>query len=83
MIEKMEETRAKNKVYAAVLTDLSKVFDCVKHEIFIQKLHYSGFNFKSMRVTNASLSNRFKKQKLHFSIVKFSPLYLESLKTQH
>ena len=38
MIEKMKEGRDKNNVCAAVLTDLSKAFDCLKHELLTAKL---------------------------------------------
>ena len=55
MIENIE-ARDKNKVCAAVLTDLSKAFDCLKHDLLIGKLHPFGFNFKFLR--NAYFSNR-------------------------
>ena len=58
MIEKMKEARDKNKVCAAVLTDLSKAFDCLKHDLLIAKLHAFGFDFKSLRVMYAYLNNR-------------------------
>ena len=38
MIEKIEEARDKNKAWTAVITDLSKVFDCLKHYLLIAKL---------------------------------------------
>lgn len=44
MTEKTKETQDKNKVYAAVLTDLSNVFDCLKHDLLIAKLHAIGFD---------------------------------------
>ena len=58
MIEKMKEARDKNKVCAAVLTDLSKAFDCLKHDLLIAKLHAFGFDYKSLRVMYAYLNNR-------------------------
>ena len=54
MIEKMRETRDKNKVCAAVLTDLSKAFDCLKHDLLLPNWHPLGFNFKSLRVIPTS-----------------------------
>ena len=50
MIEKMKEDRDKNKVCTAVLTDLTKAFDCLKHDLFIAKLHAFGLDYKSLRV---------------------------------
>ena len=58
MIEKMKEVRDKNKVCAAVLTDLSKAFDCLKHDLLIEKLHAFSFDCKSLRVMYAYLNNR-------------------------
>ena len=31
-------------VFAAVLTDLSTVFDCISHELLLAKLHAYGFD---------------------------------------
>ena len=58
MNEKMKEARDKNKVCAAVLTDLSKAFDCLKHDLLIAKLHAFGFDYKSFRVMQAHLNSR-------------------------
>ena len=43
MTEKMKEARDSNKVCAAVLTKLSKAFDCLFHDLLIAKLHAFGF----------------------------------------
>ena len=56
--EKMKEARDKNKVRAAVLTDLTKAFDCLKHDLLIAKLHAFGFDYKSLNVMYADLNNR-------------------------
>ena len=58
MIEKMKEARDKNKACAAVLTDLSIAFDCLKHDLLNPKLHAFGFDYKSLRVMYAYLNNR-------------------------
>ena len=58
MIEKIKEARDKNKVCAAVLTDLSKAFDCLKHDLLNEKLHAFGFDYISLRVIYAYLNNR-------------------------
>ena len=41
----------------AVLTDLSKAFDCLKHDFLIAKIHAFGFDDKSLRVMYAYLNN--------------------------
>ena len=58
MTEKMKEARDSNKVCAAVLTDLSKAFDCLLHDLLIEKLHAFGFDHKSLRVIHAYLNDR-------------------------
>ena len=80
MTEKIKEARDKNKVCAAVLTDLSKAFDCLKHDLLIAELHAFGFDYKSLR---AILIIGFKSQKLVLITVKFMPLFLVFLKAQY
>ena len=58
MNEKMKEDRDNNKVCAAVLTDLSKAFDRLVHNLLIAKLHAFGFDLKSLRVIHAYLNDR-------------------------
>ena len=57
MTEKIKQARDKNKTCAAVLTDLSKAFDCLKHDLLIAKLHAFGFDYKSLRVMYTYLNN--------------------------
>ena len=57
MTEKMNEARDNSKVCAAVLTDLSKAFDCILNDLLIAKLHACNFGFKSLKVIFASLND--------------------------
>ena len=57
MTEKMKVARDSNKVCVVVLTDLSKAFDCLLHDLLIAKLHAFGFDLKSLRVIHAYLND--------------------------
>ena len=59
MIVKMKEPRDKNKACAAALTDLTKAYDFLKHDLLNAKLLVFGFDYKSLRVMHAYLNNRF------------------------
>ena len=61
MIEKIKQARDKNNVFAAVLTDLSKTFDCINHEPLIAKLKAYGFDSPSFKFISAY--SNFRKQK--------------------
>ena len=49
MIEKIRKIRDSKGVFAAVLTDLYKGFDCISHELLLAKLHAYGFDKISIR----------------------------------
>lgn len=38
--------------------DLTKAFDCVSHEILLNKLNFYGFTYESIKLINSYLSNR-------------------------
>ena len=45
-VEKMEKVRDNKGFFAAVLTDLSKAFDCISHGLLIAKLNAFAFDKK-------------------------------------
>ena len=55
---KTEKIRDKKGIFAAVLTDLSKAFDCIPHNLLIAKLSAYGFDTKSLMFISAYLKSR-------------------------
>ena len=58
MIETIRKTRDNHGMFAAVMADLSKVFDCISHELLVAKLHAYGFDEYSLKVIISYLKNR-------------------------
>ena len=57
MTEKFKEAHDKNDECASVFTDLNRAFLCLKHDLFIAKLHAFHFDHKSLRVMYAYFNN--------------------------
>ena len=58
MLECWKKVIDKGKLAGALLTDLSKAFDCINHELLISKLEAYGFDYKSLTFIYSYLSNR-------------------------
>ena len=44
--------------YGALVTNLSKAFDCLSHDLLIAKSHAYGFDIPALKVLNHYLTNR-------------------------
>ena len=58
MLEKFKESRDKGGEFGASFSDLSKVFDCIDHNLLITKLSWHGLTPKSLKLIFYYLSNR-------------------------
>ena len=67
LIEKWKENVDKGKVFGALLTDLSKAFDCLSHKLLIAKLHAYGFDYFALKLVNEYLTNRKQRTKVNMS----------------
>ena len=63
MIEKLRKIRNEKGVFAAVLTDLSKSFDCIPHKLLTVKLSAYCFDMKLIAFISTYLKNQKQKAK--------------------
>ena len=63
MIEKWKESVDNGGVFGALMTDLSKAFNCLHYELLLAKLDAYSFDTKSVKLIQQYLSNRKKKLK--------------------
>ena len=65
LIEKCKKSVDKGGEFGAVLTDLSKAFDCLSHKLLIAKLEAYGFDLKSLKLVYAYLAKRNQRVKIN------------------
>jgi hypothetical protein len=58
LLEDWRNALEKNQYVAAVLMDLSKAFDCLPHDILLDKLSAYGMSTDSVSLLESYLSNR-------------------------
>ena len=65
MLEKWKSATDNKKSFGALLTDLSKTFDCLSHELLIAKLNAYGFNMSGLRFVHSYLKNRMQRTRIN------------------
>ena len=65
MTEKWKKTVDNGGVFGALLTDLSKAFDCILHDLIIVKLKAYGFHIDTLKFIHDYLSNRKQRVKVN------------------
>ena len=53
MVENCKKALDQGNEYGALLTDLSKAFDCLPHDLIVAKLHTYGFSIDSLKLINS------------------------------
>ena len=67
LVEKWKKSMDKGEKCGVLLTDLSKAFDCLVHDLFIAKLHAYGFDYLALKLIFSYLTERFQRIKVNAS----------------
>ena len=54
----LEKISDNNKIFGLILTDLSKAFDCIRHDLLVAKLHAHGLSYPALKMIQDYLVNR-------------------------
>ena len=65
MLEKWKSSEDKGKAFGVLLTDFSKAFQCLSHELIIAKLNAYGFRLSVMKLNQSYLAERKQRTKLN------------------
>ena len=64
MRDKWTKTVDSNKVFDVILTDLSKAFNCISHDLLAAKLHPLGLSLHALEMIQNYLLNRKQRTKI-------------------
>ena len=67
MLERWKRALDNGKLFGILLTDLSKAFGCLSHELQLAKLHAYGFSISALRLIYSYLANRKRRTKINMS----------------
>ena len=71
MLEKWKRSIDNGKSFGVLLTDLSKAFDCLDHELLIAKLNAYGFHLSALKLIHDYLSNGKQRTKINSTYSKW------------
>ena len=74
MINKWNQAMDNGNFAGSLLTDLSKAFDCLNHELLIAKLEAYGFDNESLAYVYSYLSNRKQMTKINTSLSEWADI---------
>ena len=74
MLEQWKRAIDQGKFAGALLTDLSKAFNCLNHELLIAKLEAYGFSHKSLLYIQSYLTNRKQRMKVNSSFSEWADI---------
>ena len=72
MVNKWKKAMDNGILAGALLTDLSKAFDCINHELLIAKLEAYGFSHSSLKYIYSYLSDRKQRTKVNNTFSEWS-----------
>ena len=82
-LEKWKRAVDSGGVFAALLTDLSKAFDCIPHDLIIAKLAAYGFDTNALKLIHNYLSNRKQNVKINSAYSIWTDIFMVFHKVLH
>ena len=76
MKDRWKKAASSSKVFGAILTDLTKAFYCVCHDLLVAKLNAYGLSLAVLKVIQDYVLNRKQRKKLDPHTVHGKILYL-------
>ena len=73
-LEKWKKAVGTKEVFGALLTDLSKAFDCLQHDLIFAKLNAYGFSLPALNLIQNYLANRKQRTKINDSYSPWSDI---------
>ena len=74
MTEKWRKILDQGEDAAALITDLSKAFDCIDHDLLIAKLHAYGFRYNSLKYAYSYITEREQRVKINSTYSNWSKI---------
>ena len=74
MVELCKKALDKGNKYGVLLTDLSKAFDCLVHDLLIAKLDAYGFDYLSLKLINSYLTGRRQRVRVNASYSNYTEI---------
>ena len=65
MLEKVKEAIDRGNQFGALLTDLSKAFDCIDHKLLIAKLYEYGVSSSALNIISSYLRHRIQRTQIN------------------
>ena len=75
MFERWKRAVDNGKLFGILLTDLSKPFGCLSHELQLAKLHAYGFSISALRLIYSYLANRKRRTKINMSYSSWEEIF--------
>ena len=75
LIEKWRKCVDNNGKAGVLLTDLSKAFDCLVHDLLIAKLHAYGFDYQAIKLLYNYLSGRLQRVRVNASFSSWREIF--------